>query len=258
MAWRPFAPFSQLAPRESRQHNGPCAQQRRSTRARTSRMVEADDLGHHCPLYQQGSANCYLATASAFASNTISGASFAFASTAKTNSGNLKAFSGHLQRLRRKQRQRQYRQRPGAAMRPSAELAFTATYTAPGPSHGPLYHGSQGARATPPASPFTSSTPIACSFSITPRMTANRPATCARSQQAPYSGASINGPFVSLHARGRIQLGRASTPSGYYSHVFRGRRRRPRQYGHQTKATRTTPGVYSAGQIHRRSVRSHL
>jgi hypothetical protein len=40
-------------------------------------------------------------------------------------------------------------------------------------------------------------------------------------QQAPYSGASINGPFV-LYMRGAEFNSSGSTPSGYYAHIFQG------------------------------------
>ena len=59
------------------------------------RMVEIDDLGT-LPSGQQGSANCYLATPSAFAASSISGSSFVFALDGEDNSGILKSTVGRF------------------------------------------------------------------------------------------------------------------------------------------------------------------
>jgi hypothetical protein len=56
-------------------------------------MVESDDLGTW-PSGQQGTAQCYLATPSAFAASAVDGLSFVFALDGEDNDSNLKATAG--------------------------------------------------------------------------------------------------------------------------------------------------------------------
>ncbi|MFZ1086071.1 MAG: IPT/TIG domain-containing protein [Terracidiphilus sp.] len=59
------------------------------------RMVEADDLGTW-PSGQQGTASCYLANPSAFASNSVDGLSFAYGLDGEDNNSNVKATAGQF------------------------------------------------------------------------------------------------------------------------------------------------------------------
>lgn len=182
------------------------------------RMVEADDLGT-LPSYQQGSANCYLATAAAFASSTISGASFTFGLDGEDNSGNLKASAGIFSVSGGGSASGNIDSVLGgnATVQTSP---FTATYTAPDPATGRFTMALTGA---------LSSTGFTVYIIDANRMfildnTSNdgEEAGNMRAQrQASYSGASINGPFV-LYARGAEFNSSGSTPSGYYSHIFQG------------------------------------
>ncbi len=97
-------------------------------------MVEADDLGT-LPSYQQGTANCYLATASAFASSTISGSSFAFALDGEDNSGYMKSALGRFSASGGKITNGYIDIAQGGSATVQSD-AFSATYTAPDPASG--------------------------------------------------------------------------------------------------------------------------
>jgi len=143
--------------------------------------------------------------------------------------------SGHLQRLRRKTAPAAISTAPWAQCdRP--ELGLYRNLIPRRTQPRAALPWLSRARATPPASPFTSSTPIACSFSITPRNDANRPATCARSSK-PLLRSEHQRPFV-LTCEGRIQLG-GSTPSGLLLSCLRGAGDGAGIWP-STKATRTT------------------
>jgi hypothetical protein len=207
------------------------------------RMVEADDLGT-LPSYQQGSANCYLATASAFASSTISGSSFAFGLDGENNSGNLKASAGV------------FSVSGGATASGNIDSilggnatvqtsAFTATYSVPDPSTGRFTMALNGAG---------SSTGFTVYIIDANRMfildnTSNdgeQAGNMRTQQQASYSGASISGPFV-LYMRGAEFNSSGSAPSGYYSHIFEGAGDGAGNMAINQSYTDDT-GVYSAGQ----------
>jgi hypothetical protein len=186
--------------------------------AQKFRMVEADDLGT-LPSYQQGSANCYLATASAFASYTISGASFAFGLDGEDNSGNLKASAGIFSASGGNSASGNIDSALGGNATVQSS-AFTATYTAPDPATGRFTMALKGAG---------NSTGFTVYIIDANRMfildnTSNdgeQAGNMRTQQQAPYSGASINGPFV-LYMRGAEFNSSGSTPSGYYAHIFQG------------------------------------
>ena len=63
--------------------------------AQQFRMVETDDIGSS-PSGQHSTANCYLATTSAFAASTISGHSFVFGMQGENSSGTPKAYVGRF------------------------------------------------------------------------------------------------------------------------------------------------------------------
>ena len=207
------------------------------------RMVEADDLGT-LPSYQQGSANCYLATASAFASNTISGASFAFGLDGEDNSGNLKASAGIFSASGGNSASGNIDSALGGNATVQSS-AFTATYTAPDPATGRFTMALKGAGNSTGFTVYI----IDANRMFVLDNTSNdgeQAGNMRTQQQAPYSGASINGPFV-LYMRGAEFNSGGSTPSGYYSHVFEGAGDGAGNMAiNQSYADDT--GVYSAGQ----------
>ncbi|MFY9854532.1 MAG: hypothetical protein WAK26_11720, partial [Terracidiphilus sp.] len=206
------------------------------------RMVEADDLGT-LPSYQQGSANCYLATASAFASSTITNSSFAYGLDGQDNSGNLKSSAGV------------FRASSGnisgnidSVVGGSATVQtspFTATYTAPDPATGRFTMALKGAG---------SSTGFTVYIIDANRMfildnTSNdgeQAGNMRTQQQASYSGANITGPFVLYMQGAEFSFG-GSTSSGYYAHIFAGAGDGAGNMAINQSYTDDT-GVYSVGQ----------
>src|SRR5208337_4172338 len=93
-----------------------------------------DDLGT-LPSYQQGTANCYLATASAFSASAISGSSFAFGLDGEDNNGNMKAAVGRFSASGGKITDGNIDMAHGGSATVQS-AAFTATYTAPDPASG--------------------------------------------------------------------------------------------------------------------------
>lgn len=207
------------------------------------RMVEADDLGT-LPSYQQGSANCYLATASAFVSSTISSSSFAFGLDGEDNSGNLKASAGVFSASGSSGASGEIDSALGgnATVQTSS---FTATYTAPDPATGRFTMALHGAGNSTGFSVYI----IDANRMFILDNTSNdgeQAGNMRTQQQAPYSGASIAGPFV-LYMRGAEFNSSGSTPSGYYSHVFEGAGDGADNMAINQSYTDDT-GVYSAGQ----------
>ena len=186
--------------------------------ARQFRMIEADDLGT-LPSYQQGSANCYLATTSAFADSAISGNSFAFGLDGEDNSGNMKAAVGLFSASVGKITNGNIDVAQGGNATVQT-YAFTATYSAPDPASG---------RFTMTLTGAGNSTGFTVYIIDANRMfildnTSNdgeQAGNMRTQQQAPYSGASITGPFV-LYMRGAEFNSGGSAPSGFYSHLFQG------------------------------------
>jgi hypothetical protein len=211
--------------------------------ARHFSMVEADDLGT-LPSYQQGSANCYLATSSAFAANTISGSSFAFGLDGEDNSGNLKSSAGTFTASVGNTASGNIDSALGGNATVQS-FAFTATYTAPDPATG---------RFTMALKNAGSSTGFTVYIIDANRMfildkTSNdgeQAGNMRTQRQTSYSGASVSGPFV-LYMRGAEFNSSGSTPSGYYSHVFQGAGDGAGNMAINQSYTNDV-GVYSAGQ----------
>jgi hypothetical protein len=186
--------------------------------ARQFRMIETDDLGT-LPSYQQGAANCYQATASAFASSTISGSSFAFGLDGEDNNGNMKSAVGRFSASGGKITNGNIDMaQGGSAIAQTA--AFTATYTAPDPASGRFTMALNGAGNSTGFTVYI----IDASRMFILDNTSNdgeQAGSMRTQQQASYSAASINGPFV-LYMRGAEFNNRGNTPSGFYSDIFQG------------------------------------
>jgi hypothetical protein len=211
--------------------------------AQQFRMVEADDLGT-LPSYQQGSANCYLATSSAFASNTISGSSFAFGLDGEDNSGNLKASAGIFSASGGNSASGNIDSALGGNATVQSS-AFTATYTAPDPATGRFTMALKGAGNSTGFSVYI----IDANRMFILDNTSNdgeQAGNMRAQQQASYSGVSVNGPFV-LYMRGAEFNSGGSTPSGYYAHIFQGAGDGAGNMAINQSCT-DDDGVYSAGQ----------
>jgi hypothetical protein len=186
--------------------------------ARQFRMVEVDDLGA-LPSGQQGTANCYLATASAFSASTISGSNFAFGLDGEDNSGNMKAAVGRFSASN------------GTIIGGNLDsslggyatvqtTAFTGSYTVPDPATGRFTIALNGAgRSTG----FTVYIIDANRMFILDNTSddGEQAGNMRVQQQVSYSGANINGPFV-LYMRGAEFNSSGTAPSGYYADVFVG------------------------------------
>jgi hypothetical protein len=184
--------------------------------AQQFRMVEVDDVGAS-PSGMHGTANCYLASTSAFAAGTISGHSFAFglqgengSGTPKTNVGRFSASggnitSGYLDGMRVDQ---------------TADNggAFTGSYTAPSTTTG---------RFTLTITPTGQSGSATFAAYI---IDANRiflletggdsgvqAGDMRKQQQASYSGANLDGPFV-VYSQGYVY----KNDVGYTSMILQG------------------------------------
>jgi hypothetical protein len=207
------------------------------------RMVEADDLGT-LPSYQQGSANCYLATASAFASGTISSSSFAFGLDGEDNSGNLKASAGVFSASAGNSASGNIDSALGGNATVQSS-AFTATYTAPDAATGRFTMALKGAGNS---TGFTVYIIDANRMFILDKTSndGEQAGNMRTQQQASYSGASVSGPFV-LYMRGAEFNSSGSTPSGYYAHVFVGAGDGAANMAINQSYTDDT-GVYSVGQ----------
>ena len=207
------------------------------------RMVEADDLGT-LPSYQQGSANCYLATSSAFASSTISGASFAFGLDGEDNSGNLKASAGVFSASAGNSASGNIDSALGGNATVQSS-AFTATYTTPDPATGRFTMALKGAGNS---TGFTVYIIDANRMFILDKTSndGEQAGNMRTQQQASYSGTSVSGPFV-LYMRGAEFNSGGSTPSGYYSHIFEGAGDGAGNMAINQSYTDDT-GVYSASQ----------
>jgi hypothetical protein len=182
------------------------------------RMVEADDLGT-LPSYQQGSANCYQATSSAFAASTISGASFAFALDGEDSKGNLKSSGGVFSASSGNTASGNIDSALGGNATVQSS-AFTATYTTPDPATGRFTMALKGAGSSTGFTVYI----IDANRMFVLDKTSNdgeQAGNMRTQQQTSYSGASINGPFV-LYMRGAEFNSSGSTPSGYYAHIFEG------------------------------------
>jgi hypothetical protein len=181
-------------------------------------MIEADDLGT-LPSYQQGSANCYLATPSAFTASAISGSSFAFGLDGEDNSGNMKSAAGLFSASAGKITDGiiDVAQGGSAAIQ---SFPFLATYTAPDPATGRFTMALNGAGNSTGFTVYI----IDASRMFILDNTSNdgeQAGNMRALQQASTTAAAINGPFV-LYTRGAEFNSSGNTPSGFYSLLFQG------------------------------------
>ena len=187
--------------------------------AQNFRMVEVDDLGE-LPSGQQATANCYLATASAFAASTISGSSFVFGLDGENNSSNLKATVGRFSASSGGQITGGNLDTSLGGSATVQTTAFTGSYTAPDPATGRF------TIALKDAGTFTGYTVyiIDASRMFILDNTSNdgeQAGNMRAQQQASTTGATVSGPFV-FYAHGAEFNTSSSTPSGFYSNVFQG------------------------------------
>jgi len=181
------------------------------------RMVEIDDLGT-LPSGQQGSANCYLVTPSAFVSSSISGSSFVFALDGEDNSGILKSAVGRFS-ASAGQITNGYIDSALGGIATIHSTAFTATYTAPDPATGRFQIALQGG---------VNPTGLTVYIIDANRMfvldntnnSGEQAGNLLAQQQASTTAATVNGPFV-LYLRG-AQFSSGSAPSGFYSNLMQG------------------------------------
>ncbi len=186
--------------------------------AQNFRMVEVDDLGA-LPSGQQATANCYLATTSAFAASTISGSSFVYGLNGENNSSNLKATVGRFSASGGKITGGNL----DTAMGGSATVQttpFTGSYTAPDPATGRFTIALKGAGTSTGYTVYIID--ASRMFILDNTSDDGEQAGMMRAQlQASTSGATVSGPFV-FYARGAEFNTGAGTPSGFYSNVFQG------------------------------------
>jgi hypothetical protein len=186
--------------------------------AQQFRMIEADDLGT-LPSYQQATANCYLATTSAFASSTISDSSFAFGLDGEDNSGNMKSAVGRFSASKGKITNGNIDMAQGGSATVQT-AAFTATYTAPDPKSGRFTMNLHG---------VGNSTGFTVYIIDANRMfildNTNDDGALAGNMrtmlQNTTSAASLSGPFV-LYMRGAEFNNGGNMPSGFYADLFQG------------------------------------
>jgi hypothetical protein len=181
-------------------------------------MVEADDLGA-LPSGQHGTANCYLATTSAFAASTISGNSFAFGLDGEDNSGNLKASAGVFNATGGTIASGNIDSAQGGSTSVQS-IALAGSYTAPDPATGRFTITLNAGGAPSGLTVYI----IDASRMFMLDNTSNdgeQAGNMRTQQQATTSGANMSGPFV-LYMRGAEFNSGVGTPSGYYSDVIEG------------------------------------
>jgi hypothetical protein len=186
--------------------------------ARQFRMVEADDLGT-LPSYQQGAANCFLASPSAFYSSTISGNSFVFGLDGEDNRGNMKAAVGRFSASGGHNISGNIDSARGGSSTVQSTV-ITGTFTAPDPATGRFMILLKGGG---------NPTGFAVYIIDANRMfildnTSNdgeQVGNMRAQQQASTSGTTLGGPFV-FYLRGAEFNSSGSTPSSYYSSLFQG------------------------------------
>jgi hypothetical protein len=186
--------------------------------AQQFRMIEADDLGT-LPSYQQGTANCYLATPSAFAASTISGSSFAFGLDGEDNSGNMKSAVGLFSASKGKITNGNIDMAQGGIATVQT-AAFTATYTAPDPGSGRFTMDLYGAGNS---TGFTVYIIDANRMFILDNTNddGEQAGNMRTMRLTTPSAASVSGPFV-LYMRGAEFNSSGNTPSGFYADLFQG------------------------------------
>jgi hypothetical protein len=186
--------------------------------AQQFRMVEVDDLGT-IPSGLQATANCYLATTSAFAPSTLSGKSFVFGLEGEDNYGNLKAAVGRFSTANGQITTGFIDSALGGNATVQND-AFTAKYTAPNPASGRFTIAMNGSGVpTGFAVYIIDSTRM---FLLdTTNNSGEQAGNLRTEQQASTNGAILSGPFV-LYQRGAEFNLSGTTPSGYYANLMRG------------------------------------
>jgi hypothetical protein len=210
--------------------------------AQQFRLVESDDLGT-LPSGQQGTANCYLATPSAFSAGTVSGSSFVFALDGEDNNSNMKMTAGRFSALNGAIAGGKLDTSLGGSATVQT-YSFAGSYTAPDPIAG---------RCTISLNNAGASTGFTVYIIDANRMflldnTSNdgeQAGEMRAQQQASYTGASISGAFV-LYRRGAEFKNGGGAPSGFYAEVFEGA---GNGAGNMTinQSYENADGVYTAG-----------
>jgi hypothetical protein len=183
--------------------------------AQQFRMVESDDLGA-LPSGQQGTANCYMSTPSAFAGG-LSGQSFSFGLDGEDNSGNRKAAVGRFSASGGKitAGNLDVAQAGNATVH---ALPFTGSYTAPDATTGRFTAELQNAGSTTGFTVYM----IDANRMFVLDNTSNdgeQAGNIRTQQQASYSGANLAGQSV-LYTRGAEFNNGSTTPSGFYANLF--------------------------------------
>ena len=184
--------------------------------AQQFRMVETDDIGSS-PSGRHGTANCYLATTSAFAASTFSGNSFAFGMNGEDGSGNPKLTVGRFSALSGNLSTGDVDQAGAGSSVTNA--AFTGSYTTPNATTG------RSTFTLVPTSGGGSLTLVVYiidadrMFMIDTSEQKAQAGDMRKQLQTSYSGANLNAPFV-LYTRG-YEYSNGSV-SGYLSMVLQG------------------------------------
>jgi len=186
--------------------------------AQNFRMVEIDDLGE-LPSGQQATANCYLATASAFAANAISGSSFVFGLDGEDNSSNPKATVGRFSASGGQITGGNLDTSLGGSATVQT-TAFTGSYTAPDPATGRFTIALKGAGTSTGYTVYIID--AGRMFILDNTSNDGEQAGNMRAQkQTSTTGATVNGPFV-FYARGAEFNASGGAPSGFYANLFQG------------------------------------
>jgi hypothetical protein len=188
------------------------------TPAQHFRMMETDDLGE-LPSGQQGTAECQLASTSAFAVSTISGSSFVFGLDGEDNNGTLKAAVGRFSAAAGHSVSGYIESALGGSATVQSN-AFTGSYTAPDPATGRFTIALHGNNKL---SGFTIYIIDASHMFILDNTwnEGEQAGNLLAQQQSTYSGSSVSGPLV-FYLRGAQFNASGNTPSGYYSNLFQG------------------------------------
>jgi hypothetical protein len=186
--------------------------------AKEFRMVEADDLGES-PSGQQGTADCHLATPSAFAAGTVNGLSFAFGLEGEDGSSNLKAAAGLFSASAGKISSGSIDMAEGGNSTIQT-LALTGNYTAPEPATG-RFKIALKAGGNP--SGFTVYIIDANRMFILDNTSndGEEAGNMRTQQQSSYSATNMSGPFAA-YMRGAEFNSNSGAPSGYYAEIIQG------------------------------------
>lgn len=189
-----------------------------SAPAHEFRMVEADDLGE-LPSGQQGTADCNLATPSAFAAASITGSSFAFGIEGENRSGTLKAAAGLFSASAGKIVSGDVDQVQGGN-ETLQSTSISGTYTVPDDVTGRFKIALNAGGSLAGLTVYI----IDANRMFILDNTSNdgeQAGSMRKQQQSSYSAANISGPLV-LSIRGAEFDNDGGTPSGYYADVLEG------------------------------------